>query len=73
MTDGPFEKLHKDGSLWVKGHRKDGKEHGPFEFYRKDGTIMRSGSFDMGAQVGEWTTYDRDGMPYKVTKMKPKG
>ncbi len=74
MTDdGPFEKLHRDGSLWVRGHRKDGREHGYFEFFRKDGTLMRSGHFDMGAQVGEWTTYDRTGAPYKVTVMKQPG
>ena len=71
MEDGPFEKFHRDGSLWVRGHRKDGVEHGAFEFFRKDGTLMRSGSFDHGRQVGAWTTYDQDGKPYKTTVMKP--
>lgn len=69
MTDdGPFEKRHRDGSLWVRGARRDGKEHGPFDFFRKDGTRMRSGTFHKGRQVGEWTTYDRSGAPYKVTR-----
>lgn len=65
----PFEKLHRDGSLWARGQLLEGAEHGFWEFFRKDGTLMRSGTFDRGTQVGEWTTYDKSGAPYKVTDM----
>ena len=69
----PFEKRHKDGSLWARGQHLDGKEHGYWEFFRKDGTKLRTGTFERGEQVGEWTTYDKDGMPYKTTVMKHTG
>lgn len=65
----PYEKLHRDGSLWARGQHHEGAEHGYWEFFRKDGTLMRSGTFDHGVQVGEWTTYDKAGAPYKVTDM----
>lgn len=65
----PYEKLHRDGSLWARGQLLEGAEHGYWEFFRKDGTLMRSGTLDRGAQVGEWTTYDKAGAPYKVTDM----
>jgi antitoxin component YwqK of YwqJK toxin-antitoxin module len=73
MTDTPFEKHHRDGSLWVRGTHRNGREHGYWEFFRKDGTLMRSGWFDMGEQVGDWTTYDKAGKPYKVTKFNSPG
>ncbi|WP_430593547.1 toxin-antitoxin system YwqK family antitoxin [Humidisolicoccus flavus] len=63
----PFEKFHRDGSLWARGQHLGGTEHGYWEWFRLDGTIMRSGTFDHGAQVGEWTTYDKQGAVYKVT------
>ncbi|WP_061963103.1 toxin-antitoxin system YwqK family antitoxin [Demequina aurantiaca] len=66
----PYEKFHKDGSLWARGQFLEGKMHGYWEYFRVDGTIMRSGSFDRDVQVGEWTTYDKQGAPYKVTTMK---
>lgn len=61
---------HKDGSLWAKGHTKNGKMHGYWEWFRKDGSKMRSGYLDQNKQIGEWTTYDRYGKVVKVTKMK---
>jgi antitoxin component YwqK of YwqJK toxin-antitoxin module len=66
----PYEKFHKDGSLWARGHLLEGTMHGYWEFFRVDGTLMRSGSFNRDVQVGEWTTYDKSGAPYKVTQMK---
>lgn len=69
----PYEKHHRDGSLWARGQLHEGVEHGRFEFFRKDGTLMRSGTFDHGVQVGEWTTYDKSGAPYKVTDMGSAG
>lgn len=63
----PYEKHHKDGSLWARGFMLDGQFHGYWEWLRVDGTMMRSGSFDRGTQVGLWTTYDRHGAPYKET------
>jgi antitoxin component YwqK of YwqJK toxin-antitoxin module len=71
--DVPFEKRHRDGSLWAKGQHRDGREHGYWEFFRLDGTLLRSGHFDAGEQCGTWTTYDKAGMPYKVTQIKPRG
>lgn len=65
----PFEKFHKDGSLWARGTLLDGQMHGYWEFFRKDGTLMRSGTLERDTQVGEWTTYDKHGAPYKVTDM----
>jgi len=67
----PYEKRHKDGSLWARGQRLEGRMHGYWEFFRVDGTLMRSGSLDRDAQVGEWTTYDKSGAPYKVTDFGP--
>ena len=66
----PFEKLHKDGSLWVVGQTMDGQPTEYWEWFRRDGSKLRSGHFDQGQQVGEWTTYDSSGRVYKVTKMK---
>ena len=66
----PFEKLHKDGSLWARGQTLDDLPTGYWEWFRKDGTRLRSGHFDRGEQVGEWTTYDASGEPYKVTQMR---
>ena len=66
----PFEKLHRDGSLWARGQTLDGVFTGYWEWFRKDGTRLRSGHFDNGEQVGEWTTYDAKGEPYKVTRMR---
>ena len=63
----PYEKFHKDGSLWARGQLLNGVMHGHWEFFRKDGTVMRSGTFDRERQVGEWTTYDKHGAPFKVT------
>jgi antitoxin component YwqK of YwqJK toxin-antitoxin module len=68
----PFEKLHRDGTLWARGQTIDGVATGYWEWFRKDGSKLRSGYFIKGEQSGDWTTYDRDGMPYKVTRMKPK-
>ncbi len=72
MTDAtePFEKRHKDGSLWAAGQTLDGEPHGYWEWFRKDGTKMRSGHFHRGAQIGVWTTYDGRGEIYKETRMK---
>jgi antitoxin component YwqK of YwqJK toxin-antitoxin module len=69
----PFEKLHKDGSLWAKGQTIDDVPTGYWEWFRKDGTKLRSGHFQKGQQVGEWTTYDAKGEPYKVTQMRNSG
>jgi antitoxin component YwqK of YwqJK toxin-antitoxin module len=66
----PFEKRHRDGSLWVKGQTLDDSPTGYWEWFRKDGTKLRSGHFEDGKQVGEWTTYDRTGAVYKVTRMR---
>lgn len=63
----PFEKVHKDGSLWARGFTLDGEIHGDWEWFRIDGTMMRSGRLDLGRQVGIWTTYDKSGVPYKET------
>lgn len=68
----PFEKRHRDGSLWVRGQMRDGRETGHWEFFRKDGTLLRSGHFENGAQTGDWTTYDKTGAPYKVTRIRAK-
>ena len=68
----PFEKHHKDGSLWASGQMLDGAMHGYWEWFRVDGTKLRSGYFEMGAQTGEWVTYDKGGMPYKVADLTPK-
>lgn len=64
----PFEKRHRDGSLWARGQTVDDVPTGYWEWFRRDGTRLRSGSFDRGRQVGEWTTYDRRGEVYKVTR-----
>ncbi|MDH7796062.1 MULTISPECIES: hypothetical protein [unclassified Beijerinckia] len=66
----PFEKHHKDGSLWARGQTIDDVPTGYWEWFRKDGTKLRSGHFENGAQIGEWTTYDQKGAVYKVTTMK---
>jgi antitoxin component YwqK of YwqJK toxin-antitoxin module len=66
----PFEKCHKDGSLWAKGQTIDGEPAGYWEWFRKDGTRLRSGHFEKGEQVGEWTTYDQAGRVYKVTRLR---
>lgn len=68
----PFEKRHRDGSLWAVGQTIDDVPTGYWEWFRKDGTRLRSGHFENGEQVGDWTTYDRTGAPYKTTTMKPK-
>jgi hypothetical protein len=68
----PFEKLHRDGSLWVRGQTIDDVPTGYWEWFRRDGTKLRSGWFEGGEQVGEWTTYDSSGNPYKTTQVKPK-
>ena len=68
----PYEKRHRDGSLWARGQTVDDVATGYWEWFRKDGTMLRSGTFDNGEQVGDWTTYDKTGAPYKVTKIKPK-
>ncbi|MBA4268911.1 MAG: hypothetical protein C0447_05720 [Methylobacterium sp.] len=74
MADAiPFEKLHKDGSLWARGQTVDDVPTGYWEWFRKDGTRLRSGHFQKGQQVGEWTTYDAKGEPYKVTQMRNSG
>ena len=70
MNPVPFEKLHKDGSLWARGQTLDDLPTGYWEWFRKDGTRLRSGHFDKGEQVGEWTTYDSAGRVYKVTQMR---
>lgn len=70
MTIQPFEKRHKNGTLWAKGQTLDGEPTGYWEWFRVDGAKLRSGRFEKGKQVGEWITYDRSGRPYKVTKMK---
>lgn len=71
-TPLPFEKHHRDGSLWARGQTVDGEMTGYWEFFRKDGTLLRAGHFDRGRQTGDWTTYDRKGAPYKTTRIKPK-
>lgn len=68
----PFEKRHRDGSLWAKGQTIDDVPTGYWEWFRKDGTKLRSGYFENGMQVGEWTTYDSGGEVYKITVMKQK-
>lgn len=68
----PFEKLHKDGSLWATGQMAGGEPAGYWEWFRRDGTKLRSGWFENGQQVGEWTTYDKSGAVYKVTTVKRK-
>ncbi|MGQ3353921.1 MAG: toxin-antitoxin system YwqK family antitoxin [Phreatobacter sp.] len=63
----PFEKRHRDGSLWARGQTAGGEPTGYWEWFRKDGTKLRSGSFDKGVQVGEWTTYDASGHAHRTT------
>jgi hypothetical protein len=70
MSEQPFEKRHRDGSLWARGQTLDDLPTGYWEWFRKDGTKLRSGWFERGEQVGEWTTYDRAGEVYKVTTIK---
>ena len=70
MKPVPFEKRHKDGSLWARGQTLDDGPTGYWERFRKDGTKLRSGHFDKGEPVGEWTTYDSAGRVYKVTQMR---
>jgi len=36
-TITPFEKRHRDGSLWVRGQLADGLPAGYWERFRKDG------------------------------------
>lgn len=69
----PFEKRHKDGSLWATGQTLDDVPTGYWEWFRKDGTRLRSGHFSNGEQVGEWTTYDAKGEAYKITQMRKPG
>ncbi|MBB6308639.1 toxin-antitoxin system YwqK family antitoxin [Xanthobacter tagetidis] len=69
-TPTPFEKRHRDGSLWARGQTLDDLPTGYWEWFRIDGTRLRSGHFQAGRQVGEWTTYDKTGAVYKVTRMK---
>jgi antitoxin component YwqK of YwqJK toxin-antitoxin module len=66
----PFEKQHRDGSLWAKGQTIGGIPTGYWEWFRKDGSKLRSGTFDNGSQVGDWTTYDAQGRVYKVTSIR---
>ena len=73
MTPIPFEKRHKDGSLWARGQTLDDLPTGYWEWFRKDGTKLRSGHFERGEQVGEWTTYDAAGRIYKVPQMRQPG
>ena len=73
MTPIPFEKRHKDGSLWARGQTLDDLPTDYWEWFRKDGTKLRSGHFERGEQVGEWTTYDAKGRVYKVTQMRQPG
>ena len=68
----PFEKRHKDGSLWAKGQTIDDVPTGYWEWFRRNGAKLRSGHFENGRQVGRWTTYDAKGEVYKVTTMKRK-
>ena len=72
LKPDPYVLHHRDGTLWARGQKIDGKATGCWEWFRKDGVRMRSGFFDRGEQVGEWTTYDKTGAVYKVTTMKPK-
>ena len=71
-TPTPFEKRHKDGSLWARGQAFDGVLTGYWEWFRLDGTLMRSGHFEKGEQIGEWITYNSAGEPHKVTVFKRK-
>jgi antitoxin component YwqK of YwqJK toxin-antitoxin module len=73
MKAAPYEKFHKDGSLWAKGQTIGGVPTGYWEWFRKDGTKLRSGRCENGEHVGEWTTYDAKGEVYKVTTMKGAG
>ena len=66
----PFEKRHRDGSIWAVGQTLGGQPTGYWEWFRKDGSKLRSGYFRAGEQVGEWTTYDSAGLVYKVTTIK---
>jgi hypothetical protein len=63
---------HKDGSLWAKGQKKDGKPIGYWEWFRREGTKSPSGYFEEGEPIGKWITYDREGKIYKVTNKKRK-
>lgn len=66
----PFEKRHKDGTVWATGQTLDGQPTGYWEWFRRDGSKLRSGYFEHGEQVGKWTTYDSSGRVYKITRMK---
>jgi len=68
IDTAPFEKFHRDGSVWARGHMVNGAMHGHWEYFRKDGSLMRSGTFDRDGQVGEWIAYDKAGDPAKVTQ-----
>lgn len=69
MTEStPYEKRHRDGSLWARGSMSGDDMDGFWEWFRVDGTLMRSGAFDRGRQVGVWTTYDSAGSPHKETR-----
>lgn len=68
QQDGePFEKRHRDGSLWATGRMLGEDMHGFWEWFRLDGTLMRSGAFDRGRRIGVWTTYDQGGHPHRET------
>ena len=63
---------HKDGSIWAKGDKVDGKCEGYWEWWRKDATKLRSGYFEKDKQIGEWKTYDRKGNVLKTTNFSKK-
>ena len=67
---GPCEKYHDNGQLWVKCTYKDGKEDGPYESYHDNGQLWDKGTYKNGEYDGPYELYHDNGQLKKKCTYK---
>ena len=55
-----FEWYHKNGQLWMKGNKKEGKMDGFWEFYSANGQLWSKGKYKYGKKDGLWKFFNED-------------
>lgn len=66
LRDGTWKAWFEDGSTWVTGEFKAGKNHGKRTVYFENGQKRMETHYENGNPVGNWLFWDENGKQIKV-------
>lgn len=74
LQSGWYEQYHKNGSIWIKELRINGKTVDGYNIaYYDNGKIYQRGYFKNGHETGKWFCYDSTGHLNKILIYNRKG